>query len=187
VTTADAKTVLPGSSHEAGAPARQRPRIPRLLLRALSYLKREVEAYEVENWKRHFRRCGINVEISPRCSIWGFEGLQIGDNSCIHQFTHIFAGGGVNIGHNVMISANCSISSVTHPLAPIDRWRQPLVMSAVTIADDVWIGMGAVILPGISVGAGSVVAAGAVVTRDVAPNSVVAGNPARGLRTVACR
>lgn len=160
----------------------KRPRIPRLLARTFSYLRREVEAFEVAEWKRNFRRCGQNVEISSRCSIWGFEGLQIGDNSCIHQFTHIFASGGVTIGRNVMISVNCSISSVTHPLCATDRWRQPLILRPVSIADDAWIGMGAVILPGVNIGTGAIVGAGAVVTRDVPAGTVVASDPARVIK-----
>jgi acetyltransferase-like isoleucine patch superfamily enzyme len=172
-------------TEEHPATIRRRPRLPRWVARALSYLKREVEAYEVAAWKRQFGCCGINVEISPRCAIWSFEGLRIGDNSCIHSFSHIFAGGGVEIGRNVMISANCSISSVTHPLAPSERWRQPLLKKPVTIGDDVWIGMGAVILPGIHIGTGAIVGAGAVVTCDVPASAVVAGNPARIIRSLA--
>ena len=86
---------------------RRRTRIPRVIARTLRYLKREVEAYDVEQWKRNFGKCGVNVSISPRCSVWGFEGLQVGDNSCIHEFTHIFASGGVAIGRNAMIYVNC--------------------------------------------------------------------------------
>lgn len=174
---------------EAGAldesvplPIRRMPRLPRLLARALCYLKREVESYQLEELKRQFRRCGRNVEISTRCTIWGAAGFQIGDNSCIHSYTHIFAGGGVTIGRNVMISTNCAISSLTHTTAMADRWRLPSVSRPVLISDDVWIGMGAVILPGVVIGRGAVVGAGAVVTRDVPAATIVVGNPARIVR-----
>ncbi|MCB1356319.1 MAG: hypothetical protein KDK53_07450 [Maritimibacter sp.] len=54
----------------------------------------------------------------------------------------------------------------------------------ITVEDYAWIGAGAIVLPGVTIGTGAVVAAGAVVTRDVAPRSIVAGNPARLLRSV---
>src|SRR5580700_1071599 len=135
MTTPTAGIMSPALSDDRRATRNRRPHVPRLLARLLSYLKREAEAHDVQEWKRHFRRCGTNVEISPRCSIWGFAGLQIGDNSCIHQFTHIFASGGVEIGRNVMISSNCAISSVTHPLAAVERRSRQLIMKPVTIGD----------------------------------------------------
>jgi maltose O-acetyltransferase len=162
-----------------------RPRLPWPIARLLSYLKRQVEAYDVEMWKRSFRACGRDVHISPQCSIWGFEGFSIGDHSVIHQFTHIFASGGVDIGRGVMVSSNCAIASVTHPAAAASRWTLPLVMKPVRIDDNAWIGMGAVILPGVTIGADAVVGAGAVVTRDVLPRTVVVGNPARAVRNFA--
>jgi acetyltransferase-like isoleucine patch superfamily enzyme len=166
---------------------RRRVSLPPLVARVLWYLKREVEAYEVSQWKKSFGYCGDNVDISSRCSIWGCEGLKIGDNSCINPFTHIFASGGVKIGRNVMISANCTISSVTHPDNVPDRRHAPLLLLPVTICDDAWIGMGAVILPGVTIGANAIVGAGAVVTRDVAANAIVVGNPARFGRLLSLR
>src|SRR5580693_2014405 len=102
-----AKEIL-SSTTPAATPRRRLPRLPRLVARALCYLRREMDAYQLEELKRQFRRCGQNVDVSPECTIWGASGFQIGDNSCIHRYTHIFAAGGVTIGRNVMISANCS-------------------------------------------------------------------------------
>ena len=155
---------------------------PLLMLRVLSYLKRRLGAHEVTVWKRNMRYCGQGVEISELSSIWGWEGFSIGDGSVINQFTHIFASGGVDIGRHVLISSNCSISSVTHPVQATHRSAEPLVMQPVRIGDNVWVGMGAVILPGVTIGENAVVGAGAVVTHDVPPGVVVAGNPARILR-----
>ena len=157
--------------------------VPKTLGRLLSYLKRRTQEYEVERWKGCLRACGRGVQLSPLCSIWGFEGMSIRDYSVVHQFTHIFASGGVEIGKHVMISSNCSISSVTHPVDAARRASQPLLMKPVRIEDNVWIGMGVVILPGVTIGADAVVGAGAVVTRDVPAQTVVVGNPARVLRS----
>ena len=155
---------------------------PWIMFRALGYLKRKVEEQEVAMWKRNMRYCGADVQISERCSIWGWEGFSIGDGSVINQFTHIFASGGVEIGRDVMISSNCSISSVTHPVQALHRSAEPMVLKPVKIGNNVWIGMGAVILPGITIGDHAVVGAGSVVTHDVPCGVVVAGNPAKVLR-----
>ena len=85
----------------------------------------------------------------------------------------------VKIGDNVFIGPNVSIYTACHPLDATDRntgaeWAEP-----VNIGDSVWIGGGATILPGVSVGDRSVVGAGSVVTRDVPADVLVAGNPAR--------
>jgi len=158
---------------------RRPPRLPNLLIRGLSFLLREVNEFEITRRKSHFRYCGQHVELSSHCSIWGFEGLSIGDHSVVHQYTHIFASGGVTIGRRVMISVNCSISSVTHPVRMMNRQAAPLEFKPVTIGDDVWIGMGAIILPGVTIGDGAVIGAGAVVVRDVPERTVVVGNPGR--------
>lgn len=85
----------------------------------------------------------------------------------------------VKIGDNVFIGPNVSIYTACHPLDATDRntgaeWAEP-----VSIGDSVWIGGGATVLPGVSVGDRSVVGAGSVVTRDVPADVLVAGNPAR--------
>ena len=90
----------------------------------------------------------------------------------------------VRIGRNVMVGPNVGIYTACHPLDPEQRatfaeWAEPVI-----IGNDVWIGGSATILPGVTIGDGSVVAAGAVVTCDVTPRVLVAGNPARVIKTV---
>ena len=91
----------------------------------------------------------------------------------------------ITIGDRVWVGANSVISDTDfHPLDPEHRRTDPLDANtaAVTIADDVFIGMNALILKGVNIGAGAVVAAGSVVTRDVPARTVVAGNPAKVIR-----
>lgn len=91
------------------------------------------------------------------------------------------------VGDRVMIGANSTIVDTDfHPLEPEVRRAHPLrgACEAVTIEDDVFIGMHCLILKGVTVGAGSIVGAGSVVARDVPPGAVVAGNPARVVRYV---
>lgn len=93
----------------------------------------------------------------------------------------------ISIGDRVWVGANAIITdSDFHPLDPEQRRTHPLAAKTapVTIEDDVFVGMNALILKGVTIGAGSVVAAGCVVVRDVPPGSVVAGNPARVVRDV---
>ncbi|GHJ48006.1 maltose O-acetyltransferase [Catellatospora sp. TT07R-123] len=88
----------------------------------------------------------------------------------------------ITIGDDVQIGPNVQLLTPTHPLEPgprRDKWEAAL---PITIGDNVWLGGGAIILPGVTVGENSVVGAGAVVTRDVPPNVVAVGNPARVVR-----
>jgi maltose O-acetyltransferase len=90
----------------------------------------------------------------------------------------------VTIGSNVLLGPNVQLFCPGHPLDPKLREGPlgPEFGLPITIGDDVWIGGGAIILPGVTVGNGATVGAGSVVTRDVAPSTVVAGNPARVVR-----
>jgi acetyltransferase-like isoleucine patch superfamily enzyme len=91
--------------------------------------------------------------------------------------------GTVSLGDGVRIGAHTSILGFNHSMGPdLPVFQQPLSSKGIIIGDDVWIGSNAVVLDGVSIGSHSVVGAGAVVTKDVEPWSVVAGNPARRIR-----
>lgn len=109
------------------------------------------------------------------------EGLKMGDNSSIGPYSYIGCSGYIEIGNNVMISPRVSIYSENHNFDEVDlpMIDQGVTRSFVKIEDDCWIAANAIILAGVTVGRGSVVAAGSVVTKDVPPYSVVAGNPAK--------
>jgi acetyltransferase-like isoleucine patch superfamily enzyme len=153
-----------------------------MLLRIIGFLRRKISSYRTNQILKRLKRCGSDVYISPHCLIWSESCLEIGDNVCIHAFTHIFAGGGLKIGSRTMISSNCSITTVTHPIDVADR--SPTICKPVNIGNSVWIGTGAIILPGVSIGDYSVVGAGAVVTKNIPPMQVFVGNPARFLKEV---
>ena len=90
----------------------------------------------------------------------------------------------VRIGNNVFFGPAVQIYTVNHPLDT--KTRNTLIEQAlpVVIEDDVWIGGGAIILPGVTIGKGSVIAAGSVVTKDIPPDVVAAGNPCRIIKSV---
>jgi acetyltransferase-like isoleucine patch superfamily enzyme len=131
-----------------------------------------------------FKSCGKNPFIGPQCIIRCSQNLEMGNNVCINTFTHIFADGGVKIGDNTLISSNCSIGSITHVSHSANRLAHSLIYKPITIGQNVWIGMGAVILPGVSIGDHAIVGAGAIVTKNVPSQIIVVGNPARFLKTV---
>ena len=88
----------------------------------------------------------------------------------------------VHIGDNVMIGPNTLISTVNHPLTPMGRRQHLGIAKPVHIGNDVWIGGNVTILPGVTIGNNVVVAAGAVVTKDIPDNTLVAGVPARPIK-----
>jgi len=111
-------------------------------------------------------------------------GFVIGDGSSLGEYCYIGAAGGVTIGKNVLVGQRVSFHAENHnfddPHRPIKE--QGVTRRGITVEDDCWIGSGAIILDGVTVGEGSVVAAGAVVTGSIPPYSVAGGVPARVLR-----
>ena len=92
--------------------------------------------------------------------------------------------GPVLIGSNVLIATNAQLYTATHDMAFMARRSWQVYGKAITIGDDVWVGGGAIICPGVTVGARSIIGAGAVVTRDVPEDVLVVGNPARIVRSL---
>lgn len=108
-------------------------------------------------------------------------GLKVGNNSSIGPYSYIGCSGYIELGDNVMMSPRVSIYSENHNFSQSDipMIQQGITRSFVKIEDDCWLAANSVILAGVTVGKGSVVAAGSIVTKDVPPYSIVAGNPAR--------
>lgn len=113
------------------------------------------------------------------------EGLRVGDHSSIGPYSFVGCSGFVEIGRNVMIAPRVSIYAENHNFEDLDRpiKEQGVTRSSVTIEDDCWIASHSVILAGVKIGRGAIVAAGSVVTRDVPPYAVVGGAPARIIRS----
>lgn len=121
---------------------------------------------------------GKRVYINPFVTIWPVS-LQIGNNVQINPGTSIY--GKVTIGNNVMIAPNCMIVGGNHGTKNNDV---PMIMQdstekGIIIEDDVWIGANCVIVDGVKISKGSVVGAGAIVTKDTVPYSINIGSPAR--------
>lgn len=125
--------------------------------------------------------CELNqgVELNP------FGGsIRLADRVWLGPYVVIYGHGGVEIGEWTMVSMHASIVSSNHSIPGMDRcmrWEKD-VLFPTKIGRDVWIGANAVILGGVTIGDGAVIAAGAVVTKDVESGAIVAGNPVRLLR-----
>ncbi|MCK2148055.1 sugar O-acetyltransferase [Marinobacter alexandrii] len=90
----------------------------------------------------------------------------------------------VTIGSNTLFGPSVQIYTATHPINAAERRKWLESAKPIMIGSDVWVGGGAIICPGVAIGDRSVIAAGSVVTRDVPPDTVVAGNPARVIRAL---
>lgn len=130
--------------------------------------------------------CGDNVTIHHNVFIGGFEKIKFGSNVSIHTGCYLDATGGVSLGNNVSIAHHSSILSANHTWDEEDLpiKYNPIVLSPVFVSDDVWIACGCRILAGVSLGRRSVVAAGAVVCRDVDSSTLVGGIPARLIKKI---
>lgn len=125
-------------------------------------------------------RLGRNSTVQPRLKGVCFDRVHIGANVMIMPDCLMMARGGITIEDDAMIAANVQLISNNHDLYD----RNILICKPVCIGRKAWIGAGATILPGVSVGENAVVAAGAVVTKDVAPNTIVGGNPAKFIKSI---
>lgn len=117
------------------------------------------------------------------------QALEIGDRTYVGYGTQLIAGTSIRIGADVLIANRVLVNGFDgHPLDPIARARGeppgPEGYGPIVIDDYAWIGSNAIILKNVTIGRAAVVATGAVVTRDVPPLTVVAGNPARPVRTL---
>lgn len=124
-------------------------------------------------------RLGQGGHIMRNCVFLEIEKLEIGARSIIGHNCSVDARGGITVGADVNISSYTKILTATHNIDAVDfsGFTAPVV-----IEDMAWIATGAMLLPGVTIGRGAVVAAGAVVTRNVEPFAVVAGVPARVVR-----
>lgn len=132
------------------------------------------------------KNCGDNVKIGTNVQILGWEKLSIGTNVSIHSNCYIDAHGEIEIGNNVSIAHNSTILSTNHGWAdtslPIKY--NPIVLGKVIISYDVWIGCGCRVLAGVCIHSRSIIAAGAVVNKDVEPGVIVGGIPAKILKII---
>ncbi|WP_377299748.1 acyltransferase [Rhizobium sp. SGZ-381] len=139
-------------------------------------------------WRMRIAKTGAGTMFYPGVVVYFPGKLTVGARTQVGNGVQIWAGGGVSIGDDVLIAAHCVITTQSHDVDAARSgllFRKTTVSEPITIGSNVWIGAGAIILPGVTIGDNSVVAAGAVVSRSVPENTLVAGVPARALRALA--
>lgn len=124
-------------------------------------------------------KIGNKTVICRRVDVLFPKGLNISNNVAIGWFVDLDARGGINIGHDTNISSHTKFITGSHN---IDDPKFKASFLPINIGHHCWIGTGAIILQGVTIGDGAVVAAGAVVTKDIPPNEVWGGIPAKFIR-----
>jgi maltose O-acetyltransferase len=127
---------------------------------------------------------GPNAIIEPPFFCTYGRNIYLGANSYLNFSCTILDNAPVRIGAGVMIGPNAQFYTAAHPLQPEPRLQGWETAKAITVEDGVWIGGGAIILPGVTIGHYAVVGAGAVVTKNVQPYAVVGGNPAKFIKEI---
>lgn len=126
-------------------------------------------------------KIGKHVVFYPGVKINPAFNIELGDHVDLAWGVLITTGGNVKIGSRTLVGYNTQIFSANH-IIPTQRGRifgSGHILKPVEIGQDVWIGAGSIILPGVTIGEGAVVAGGSVVTKDVLPFTIVGGNPAK--------
>jgi acetyltransferase-like isoleucine patch superfamily enzyme len=151
----------------------------------------------------HKKGKGSRIRRKTRMDVLPWNNFQLGDYSTIEDFTTINNGvgdviigdrtriglgntfiGPIKVGNDIMFAQNIVMSGLNHGYEDITKsiHDQPVTTAQIIIEDEAWIGANSVIVAGITIGKHSIVAAGSVVTKNVPPYSIVAGNPARLLK-----
>lgn len=124
----------------------------------------------------------VSTTVLPPLYIDYGKPIRVGERCFIQQCCTFFGRGGITIGNDVFIGPKVNLITINHDPDPDNRsatYGRPIV-----IEDKVWVGIGATILPGVTLGYGCIVGAGSVVTHDVPAMSIVAGNPARVIKNI---
>ena len=128
------------------------------------------------------RKVDESVTLLPPFYVDFGKNIRIGKRCWIQQGCTFFDRGGITIGNDVFIAPKVNLITINHDSDPENRsatYGRPIV-----IEDKVWIGINSTILPGVTVGYGSIVGANSVVTQDVSPYTVVGGNPAKFIKEI---
>jgi len=127
---------------------------------------------------------GEGAQIRPPLFVDYGSFISVGANTFINYNLTALDVAPITIGADCQIGPNVQLLTPTHPVEPTPRRDKLEAALPIVIGDNVWIGGGAIVLPGVTIGDNSVIGAGAVVTRDVPANVVAVGNPARVIRSI---
>ncbi len=123
------------------------------------------------------------VELPMRAN-WGGRHVHFGNGVYANSNLTLVDDGEIYVGDHVMMGPNVVLCTATHPISPELRYKQAEYNLPVHIEENVWIGGGVFVMPGVTIGKNSVIGAGSVVTKDIPANVVAAGNPCRVMRRI---
>ncbi len=122
------------------------------------------------------------IEAPFNCD-YGYN-IEVGENFYANYSCIILDVNKVRIGDNVLLAPNVQIYTATHPIDPIERLNGKEFAKPIAIGNNVWIGGGAIICPGVKIGDNVIIGAGSVVTKDIPDNVIAAGNPCRIIKNI---
>ena len=132
-----------------------------------------------------FAECGDNCYIElPFRANWGGHHVHFGNGVYANSNLTLVDDGHIYVGDKVMFGPNVTIATANHPIEPTLRAKGLQYNKDVHIEENVWIGAGVIVIPGVHIGKNSVIGAGSVVTKDIPENVVAVGNPCRILREI---
>ena len=156
-------------------------------------LRKKYRLFRYARWRKKYYRkyssmagMGINTYICDDAKLCALGNISIGDHVWIGHRCYLEGMGGITIGTGTIVGNGTEIISANHNFRGEDMQEVPydkrFITKKVTIGENVWFGMRALVLPGVTIGEGAIVGAGSVVTKDVPPLAIVGGNPAKVLK-----
>lgn len=148
-------------------------------------LKPSQIAEKTKYMKEVFAECGDGCYVElPLHANWGGHNVHFGNGVYANSNLTLVDDGQIYVGDKVMFGPNVTVATANHPIEPSLRDRALQYNKDVYIGENVWIGAGVVIVPGVRIGKNSVIGAGSIVTKDIPENVVAVGNPCRVLREI---
>lgn len=151
-------------------------------------IKTILRSYLKKRKIREFKSCGDNLTIDFKSSSFSLSSIEIGENVFIGS--RAYFAGNISIGNNIMFGPNVTILDGDHLFGVIGesvRFLKPILnenSKKVTIEDEVWCGASAIILKGVTLGMGSVIGAGSIVSKDIPPFTIAVGNPCKPVKLI---
>ena len=167
---------------------------PELIADQLTYLEKNFDYNQLRPSQQKEKQALLKqlfAEIGKSCYIeapfhanWGGKHVHLGSHVYVNYNLTLVDDTHIYIGDHVMIAPNVVIATGTHPIHPELRRKEAQYNLPVHIQDNVWLGAGCLVMPGVTIGENSVIGAGSVVTKDIPENVVAVGNPCRVLRDI---